>query len=111
MTQKNLEKVCKEWQRKLRLQDWKVRIRFGLASEMTSEGRIGETRISFNNKSATIIILPEEQWGEDVWASMASVVRHELLHLHFEPAVKDEKAVDRWMVEAAIECIAEAFEA
>jgi hypothetical protein len=110
MTQKQLEKICREWQKRLRLQDWKVRIRFSRANEMTVEGRIGETRISFNNKSATVLVLPEEQWGDEVWTTMESVVRHELIHLHIEPAIVDEKAVLRTEIEAAIECIAEAFE-
>lgn len=91
MTQEQLEALCAEWQRRLRLQDWDVKIRLRRRYDMWVETNQGECKHETLKKLALVNILdptdydPDNVWPQDV----ERTVVHELLHLHFAPFVGD----------------------
>jgi len=82
---------------------------------MTTEGRVAETRINFNNKTASVMILASKErpmlpGKNKIWGTLSTLI-HELLHLHIEPFVVKcpEQDIDRTQVEQGIECITSGF--
>jgi hypothetical protein len=107
MTEQELTSLCAEWQKTLRLQDWKILVQIKRTHDMPEglEGCIETTR---TKKDAVIRILdpadypPKAAWVQDMEATLV----HELLHLHF-PEV-DENEYHTW-VEQGIELTARAL--
>lgn len=100
---KRLETLCKGWQAGLRLQDWKVQVRYAHASEFERQA-IGQCRCNMNNKTAEILILPND--GSEPMAE-EMVLIHELLHLHLNNLdVPGERGTEE---EQVINCVAEAL--
>lgn len=82
MTNKQLEKLCRIWQKRLRLQDWNVRIAFEPVSDI--DGAFARTRNSRTYKEAVIQMGVPDQLGKNWLGSHDTEVTlvHELLHLH-----------------------------
>lgn len=104
MTQTQLEKLCRKWQKILRLQDWKISIGFCELREI-KVNRYAEIKSNEHHKTATILILREElhppgHCGEIY--SIEKIIVHELIHLHF-------LCYDENTEEVAINCISEAL--
>lgn len=98
-----LEELCQGWQVGLRLQDWQVKVRYAHASEFERQA-IGQCRSNLNNKTAEILILPND--GTEPMAE-EMVLIHELLHLHINALeVPHERNTEE---EQVINCIAEAL--
>lgn len=68
-----LARLCRTWQRRLRLQDWRVDIRFAPADEMGDEW--GHTDYDDTAQSASVRLLDQED------AAVEQTLIHELLHL------------------------------
>ena len=84
MTQAELEELCAEWQRKLRLQDWQVRVEFARYFDMP--GRLGECDNCPLTKTATIrLLVPGDIGPQNAYPDIEHTIIHELLHLHFAP--------------------------
>lgn len=108
MTQEELDALCDEWQKRLRLQDWHVVVRLRRHYEM-NENTTGVIDPVLTRKEARIDLLCEEDRLpiEQPFAdSVEHTLVHELLHLHFEPFWDDNKRVE---MEQAIQIIADAL--
>ena len=103
MTQKQARKLCREWQRRLRLQDWQVELSFRRFHEMSGDTR-GDCYMSMEQRIARIDILnPKDARPDAPPYDLEQTIVHELLHLHFEPFWRNKKRLE---LEQAIEAIA-----
>lgn len=104
-----VDEYAEFWQNTLRVSDWDIDVKIvrggGLNLEPDKQGRC---RPSLENKSATLAIIDEIDYDEDLAFPLdqEKVLVHELLHLHFEPFWDEKKAVE---MEQAIVCIADAL--
>lgn len=81
MDQEQLETLLAEWQKRLRLQDWVINIKFD--PQLLSQDRCGEVNFLSSKKRARIGILPPELIGERMsYPGVEATIIHELLHLH-----------------------------
>lgn len=108
MTNKQLQNLCRVWQKRLCLQDWKVSVQ--MAGRDASNDGHARTRISDNFKEARIFICrPEDcdpDWHGKIDAEQSLV--HELLHLHadtFDKKIEDKSAEQKYL-EFTIDAIA-----
>lgn len=112
MTNKQLQSLCRTWQKRLRLQDWAIKCRFA-ASQRESGHAWGESEISLTLKRGRIYICPDDEVDPD-WLGNPdpeTTLVHELLHFHgahYEPLFKDNNLANK-MLETAIDSIAEAL--
>lgn len=105
----------KVWQKKLRLLDWKVKVRLvgsdrfdrvGKAYGHSSDNAYGFCEQFPEGRIATIYILSLSDSGDTARASIKNTLVHELLHLVFSPfASKHDE--DSLAHEQAIEVLAE----
>lgn len=107
-----LRKLCQEWQSRLRLNDWEIKLFISRERDMIRPGLQGENTWEIKNKSAIIKILdpidypPDVLWEQD----MEKTLVHELLHLHFAPFDKyEEDSMEGIAIEQAIDAIAKAL--
>jgi len=116
INQRKLGEIRREWQKRLRLQDWKIKISFadeGFMKEVSGleDGAYGAVEHFVEDKEAKIYILRAEDWGEvegDFGQAVENTVVHELLHLHFAPfQTGDESSMI--LQEQAIRPIADAL--
>jgi hypothetical protein len=102
MTQPQLERLCRTWQRRLRLSDWRVSIAFAPVSEMPD--CIGYALIDEAEMTAEVSI------RED--APVEPTLIHELTHIRLYPFSdgdpEEPRHEDR---ERAINLIADCFQA
>jgi hypothetical protein len=105
LTQEQLEKKLEEWQKRLRLQDWIIKVRIARASELP-EGSMACVRATLAKKTAGILILDPIDYEPDLMLpqDMENSLVHELLHLHLEP-IHMEDDTKLIAVEQAIESI------
>jgi hypothetical protein len=108
----------KRWQKKLRLQDWKIKIKLVSKVEMIAKemeyDQDPDTCIGFceplaEQKVANIYVLRPRENGEvheGVNPSIDATLVHEMLHCHFAPFSTPETKL---AVEQAIEAITEAL--
>jgi hypothetical protein len=105
LSEEQLQTKLKEWQKRLRLQDWIIKVRIARIHEL-QEGSMAQVRSTLLNKTAMILILDSNDYepGLMLPQDMENSLVHELLHLHLEPIhlEDDSKQV---AVEQAIECI------
>jgi hypothetical protein len=113
VTQDQLEQACREWARRLRLQDWRVTVRWQDWVSMSILGRSGEVQWNLQAKSAVVYILPPGQrcdgnpeMAEGDWER---TLVHELLHLHLAAWSAPDGSLEDAAQEQAINAIAEAL--
>lgn len=118
ITQRQLTAMMKRWQKKLRLMDWRIKVRFVSPQEMVGKeveyGQDTESCVGFceplpESKIATISMLKPEEIGEvheQADVSIEATLVHEMLHCHFAPFSTSETKL---AVEQAIEAITEAL--
>lgn len=94
-----LQRYCLRWQVMLRLQQWRVKIRYARAREMTTDmGDIawGRCRINENHLKATVTVLhPDDYEDDEGREEIESTVVHELLHLLMNGVRREQKAPDQ----------------
>jgi hypothetical protein len=80
-----LLRLCENWQKILRLQDWLIYVEVCRASDLP-DGVAGHSKIDILKKRAVIAILDEGDYDpQSAWAyDLEKTLVHELLHLHFE---------------------------
>lgn len=107
-TPEELTALCREWQERLRLQDWRVRVRYSKEFEIDGKQARVDAKLYF--KAAVIYINPFVE-NDDPDANYCPIelrVIHELVHLHWEPiwpkCKRDSIAWD--MAEAAVDSLA-----
>ena len=92
MTQDELQSLCSEWQKTLRLQDWDIRARF-VKHYRFPQSKQGEVSCVEEQKTALIRILvpedyePDQEWPQDIEQTLV----HELVHVHFIAFTDSEK--------------------
>ena len=83
MNQKKLEKLLKIWQKRLRIQDWDIKIKFARQTELGEVTGItadGSCNVASYSKEAWILILdPVDR--VDSSDSIEHILVHELLHV------------------------------
>lgn len=110
MTQDQLCAECKEWQWRLRLQDWKVEVRW--CSRWEIEPSQAQVAYCKEKKHARITIGRPEEYdpSESGVKDWEHHLVHELLHLHFWWDKELEKGTAEYdLHEQAINTIAEAL--
>ena len=80
-TPAQLRRMAREWQRRLRLQDWQVEIAFDRSDEFFAQGCEGLCRMVTPRKMAFISILHPDDYAERETLDVEATVVHELLHL------------------------------
>jgi hypothetical protein len=104
MTEQELTPLCAEWQKTLRLQDWKIIVRIRKMRDIP-EAAQGCVDWTWEHKEAVISIVdpvdypPDSAWKQD----MEKTLVHELLHLHFP---EEEENKYHTQVEQGIELTA-----
>jgi len=108
-----LQELLVKWQKRLRLQDWDVKVFYKRHWDLP-EAVDGQCRVVPTLKRAYIYVIdPEhhEPSSEEIdQHSEELILIHELLHIYFDPWMRDETNKDRiTMMEVAIQKIAEAL--
>ncbi len=102
-----LQAKCREWQKRLRLQDWEVVAQIVRAHDMTIEDAQGEVVHFVKKKKAVISLRDQIDFPPGVLErDMEIDLVHELLHLYFIPVHTDENDL---FIEQAVECLAHSF--
>jgi hypothetical protein len=112
ISQRKLTSIKREWQKLLRLQDWKIKIRFATDEELeeaTGVEAVGACHSSPETREAQILIADVSVLEEgDRQRDVENTIVHELLHVHFAPFQSDHEAV-KLQHEQAIEPITDAL--
>lgn len=97
LTQEELEKLCEEWKKILRLEHWDTRITIARDRDFAGDDNEGEIDYILEKGDASIRILdasdypyPKTPFKQDMEATLV----HELLHLHFAPFKPDKEEND-----------------
>ena len=112
-SEEQLNEFCKQYQKILRIEDWKIRV--SLIDQEDMEGSDGKVSRSSETKQAYIRIPSAETWGKSFHfgeQNMRATLIHELLHVVFnfcEPEYpEDDARLALW--ELSIDSIANAFD-
>ena|SRR3990167_3747235 len=105
-----LQLVCAEWQKRLRLQDWVVKAIIARNKDLLEKTQ-GTCSWVIQKKMATILILDPIDYPEDTIhpQDMEQTLVHELLHLHFAPFDDETGTPKEIAIEQATDCIAYAL--
>lgn len=105
VSQQELEELCREWQRILRVQDWDVKVRFARVFEI--DGADGRTSYQRSTKTANIRIcdLGDEDKSRAHLQDAEQTLVHELLHLH-HAGIDDFTGAANMVFEQAIDLTA-----
>jgi hypothetical protein len=110
VTQEQLEQACREWQKRLRLQDWEVAVKFTDWGSFSILGRCGECSRNLQHRFASISVLRPEQYRDDAGecapADWEMTLVHELLECHFAPFKADD-GLERTAQEQVINALAD----
>ena len=79
--EEQLQEKLKQWQERLRLQDWIVKVKIVRQREMQAD-RQGEVEFNVHNKVAMIKIIDPIDYDDWDKQDMEDTLVHELLHLH-----------------------------
>ena len=83
-TQEQAQQACKEWQKRLYLRDWDIRVKIVRGDSMPIPEIQANAACTFSNKQALVKLLDpidyprDTEWEQDQEQSLV----HELLHLH-----------------------------
>lgn len=114
-TEAEIRKMCRNWQRALRLQDWKIAISYGNTPEMVlEEGYATGFNQVYDDHRESVIKIKRPEKGEDPVGRSREIeltIIHELLHIPFYPLSKGRDGDEhvRLSEETAINQLAEAF--
>jgi hypothetical protein len=109
----NLARACREWQKILRLEDWRIRARWVDGMDMPNDS--GDTQYLLVKKQAEIRIARPNGHGHDSIAVVTEGIDpevdlvHELLHLHFAPFEGNTGSPELTAQEQAIHAISTAL--
>ena len=111
-SEEELKKLCKKWQKILRMQDWNIDLRLVHYSQI--EGEIASVLPDLPRKSAIIRIADPsskhkgQDYEQDYVDDMLDSLVHELIHLHLEK-VKPTEDHQQSDFELVIVCLSEAL--
>jgi hypothetical protein len=104
-----IEELLAEWQKRLKLQDWEIKISFKREYDM--DEKLGSISWSHNKKQASLDLLdpidyPPTSFDE---YDTEAVIVHELLHLHTAFTARPTEGWEEVMEERAINAISKAL--
>lgn len=112
MDQQQLEAVMSEWQKRLRLQDWRLKIRMSRARDMSFQPAAAEIRWDKFMKTATISITDPLDWDENMHGprDIEQDIIHELIHLLYLPFDDTKPNTPEWVaLEQSINMLTDAL--
>jgi hypothetical protein len=84
MTESELQELCSEWQKRLKLQNWNIICKFVRHNEIGAD-TIAEAHYRLNLETAVLKVLDQDDylrvWDRDFPQDIEESVVHELLHL------------------------------
>ena len=96
-----LNELTKRWQKRLRLQDWKIQAKFVSREDLPELIREGMVKMNFQRKEAAISIVEEQDRCKGVAGNKLSteeILVHELLHIHvpdsFDSVCEQEASIN-----------------
>lgn len=105
-----LGRWVREWQRILRLQDWKVKAFLKREDDMSVPDADGVCHFQITKKRGHIELRDPIDFGSPSFpVNLEQVIVHELLHLHFAPFQGKAGSPQLLAQEQAIEAIADAL--
>lgn len=110
MSEKEMRKLCALWQRRLRLQDWNVRLLIKSADDI--DGSFARIRPQLDAKCAILNVCePGDHSSLDLQMigerDVEEDIVHELLHLHCEPfSPEDHDSLEYQAIEQAVGVLA-----
>ncbi len=113
MTDAELQELCQKWQRVLRLQDWRINVKF-VDTEHIPDNALGACKVFADSKLALIKLSRPEAIDKTDGFSAAfpymddteRTLVHELLHIHLDGLFDGEAdKLKQTMKEQAIEAI------
>ena len=106
-TQQELETACREWQKRLRLDAWDVRVGIARERDLEGGGRSGEVSYSIEAGKAVIRLLDPTDYPDlDFPQDMEITLVHELLHLKFAVFTPQEDTLAHRLFEQTVESMA-----
>lgn len=88
-------KCLHEWQERLFLQDWIIKIKLVSPEEMNLEDVSGENIFIIENRSCVIKILKPEYYGDRIVKYCAEcILIHELLHCKYNWVMRDYNSIE-----------------
>jgi len=109
MNQCDLERLCRKWQKLLRLNDWRIKVEF--VSPKKISGYDGRTDYDLYDKTANVKILRKEDWTKNHFDRLVDgemILVHELIELHFM-SIPELKGIDHDRKEFVANVIADAL--
>ena len=110
---KELQKALKIWQKRLRLQDWKITASF--VHNYQLDGRIGQGTSNLKFKESHISIVHPDEVNPNCFGTTnpEDTLVHELIHIHFiytepEKGIKPG-SFQAFSLESAVDCLAVAL--
>jgi len=114
-SQRKLDDLRREWQKRLKLLDWAITVKFAdlrfLKDLTETENPVGACEHFAETKQAKIWILRPEDWSKEEDQRQQDVedtIVHELLHCHFA-AFREESDANRLYIEQTIEMLTAAL--
>jgi len=114
-SQRKLDDLRREWQKRLKLRDWTISVKFAdlkFLRDLTDiENPVGACEHFAETKQARIWVLQPSEWDAEPNERQQDVedtIVHELLHCHFA-AFGDRSDVGRLYVEQTIETLTAAL--
>jgi hypothetical protein len=93
LTQEEVEVLCKDWQERLGLENWDIKIWVTKAMDIEDGKASGNCNFVVKKRTALIKIIRHEDWDFPRWPhDMEGTLVHELLHCHmcgFDGSEKD----------------------
>lgn len=113
ISQRKLDELRREWQKTLRLQDWKITSKFVTPGEMPKgyQDSVGYNEIKLHAKQSNIKILDPELANAERRERAADVedtLVHELIHCHVQPFWTPDEPMNT-LIEQMIEVVAGAL--
>lgn len=107
VTNRELQRICQYWQKRLRLTDWELTIRFASLEELPPDSQACVLP-NLHARTADIMVLEPKAYEAAAYGGrpqdIENSVCHELLHLHLAPWETRNKAAEIQQ-EQAIESI------
>ena len=84
LTQKQLDKKLKYWQKILSLRDWDIRAEIVPLNTMSNPSHAGEIEWDLQGRAASLTLVREQDYPSDAVdkTDIETTLVHELLHLH-----------------------------
>jgi hypothetical protein len=90
------DKLLQEWQERLGLQNWVIKLKTGCTPEELSPNNMAEVEYTAVNRTAVIRVLEESCYGDRIIDyDFEKSLTHELLHLKFEAIYNLTELEDR----------------